>query len=108
MSDAVALTTTPACTNSTSWLASASCAVQSGYADAKTAVQKTLPKIGVAISKGVYGLGYGLSFSVSFPVLLVAKAVPQNNSLVWGLIDGAHAAEDAANRVTAPKTAPIA
>lgn len=108
MSDAVALTTTPACTSSTGWLASASCAVQSGYSDAKSAVQKTLPKIGVALSKGVYGLGYGLSFSVSFPVLLVAKVVPQNNSLVWGLVDGAHAAEDAATRVTARKTEPVA
>ena len=78
-------------------------AVQSGIADARASVERTLPKVAQAINKGIYTLAYGMAFGVAFPVVLVAKALPQNNSLAWGLIDGAHAASKAANRISGTK-----
>lgn len=78
-------------------------AVQSGFADAQASVDRVIPIVTGAISKGVYTFAYGLSFGVSFPVVLIGKVIPKNNSLAWGFIDGAHAAHRAVNRVTCSK-----
>ena len=74
-------------------------AVQSGFADAQASVDRVIPMVTGALSKGVYTFAYGLSFGVSVPVVLIGKALPKNNSIAWGFIDGAQAAHRAANRV---------
>ncbi|MDB5335713.1 MAG: hypothetical protein JWN70_1332 [Planctomycetaceae bacterium] len=79
-------------------------AVQSGVADARASVEQVIPKIAAAINKGIYSLAYGMSFGVAFPVVLMAKSLPQNNSIAWGFIDGAQAAKKAANRTLGSKS----
>jgi hypothetical protein len=44
--------------------------------------------------KVVYSTCYTLSFGVCFPVFLVCRYVPKNNSLVRGMIDGGTAASN--------------
>lgn len=72
--------------------------METGIADARAAVEETWPKITEALGKSVYNSAYGLAFGLTFPVLLVAKAIPQNNCVVWGLIDGSKAAADYCER----------
>lgn len=67
-------------------------AVESGIADARASVEETWPRITEAMGKGVYNSAYGMAFGMTFPVLLLAKTIPHNNSLVWGFVDGARAA----------------
>lgn len=75
-------------------------AVQEGIADARASVEEALPKVAEAINKGIYNVAYGLAFGVTFPVVLIAKAVPQNNCVVWGFVDGAKAARTAVDRLS--------
>jgi hypothetical protein len=79
-------------------LATTKNAVQSGIADARASVEETWPKITEAVSKGMYNSAYGLAFGVTFPILLLAKSIPQNNCIVWGLVDGAKAASKYCDR----------
>jgi hypothetical protein len=76
-------------------------AVQDGIADARATVEQALPKVAEALNKGVYNTAYGLAFGVMFPVAIIAKVIPQNNSVVWGLVDGARAARSAVDRFSA-------
>lgn len=80
------------------WFDTASTAFRSGVSDAQQTAEKILPTLGAALSKGMYGLGYGLGYGVAFPAVLVAKVLPQENCVAWGLIDGAHVAHDTAYR----------
>ncbi len=41
-------------------------------------------------SKLVYTAGYGVSYGLVFPALLLARVVPKENSLIQGMSDGAH------------------
>lgn len=101
MSNAVAVATPE--TNSSSvknFLSTTRTAMQDGIADARASVEEAWPKVAETINKGVYNLAYGVAFGLTFPVVFVAKVVPQNNCVVWGLVDGARAAQAAADRVT--------
>lgn len=75
-------------------------AVQDGIADARASVEEAWPKVVETMNRGIYHMAYGIAFGVTFPIVLVAKSVPQNNCIVWGLVDGAKAARCAANRVS--------
>jgi hypothetical protein len=51
--------------------------------------------VGGFVSRLVYTASYTLSFGVVFPVMFVAQAMPMENALMRGLIDGGHAAGQA-------------
>ncbi len=98
MSNAITAAPTNATASASSFLQSTRHAVQDGISDARATVEQAWPKVAATFNKGVYGMAYGLAFGVTFPVAIVAKVVPQNNSLVWGLVDGARAARSAVDR----------
>ena len=104
MSDAVAVTINDTIAEtSTNFLATTKSAVESGIADARASVEETWPKITEAVGKGMYNSAYGLAFGVTFPILLLAKSIPQNNSIVWGFVDGAKAASKYCDRTFSKK-----
>ncbi len=80
------------------WVENATDAVRSGMSDAQKSAENILPAIGAAMSKGVFNVAYGIGYGVTFPVALAAKLIPQENCVVWGLVDGAAMAQDTANR----------
>lgn len=98
-------TTTP--NNSTAsaptWSDTATQAIQRGMEDAQQSVERAIPKLVEYSVNGIYGLGYGLGYGLTFPSVLLARSVPQENCVVWGLIDGAQLAHEAANRPSQPK-----
>ena len=49
----------------------------------------------------VYNTSYGISYGVVLPALFIARAIPKNNAVTNGLIDGARAAFDAIGGKTA-------
>lgn len=70
-------------------------AAKDGAADAQERVNQMMPAIGGFVSRLTYTTCYAVSYGVVFPTLLVARAVPKENALVNGLVDGARAARDA-------------
>ena len=99
MSDTMAAPVSDATTPSvTGLMRTTQDAIQDGIADARASVEEAWPKVVQTLNKGVYNTAYGLAFGVVFPIMLVAKVVPQDNCVVWGFIDGAKAAKSAANR----------
>jgi|SRR5579875_1880377 len=70
-------------------------AVKDGAADAQDKVNEMMPAIGGFLSRLTYTTCYAVSYGVVFPTLLVARAVPKDNAIVNGLVDGARAARDA-------------
>ena len=44
--------------------------------------------------RAVYAVGYGISFGIMFPTLMVVRAIPLNNAFGDGLCDGTLAAKD--------------
>jgi hypothetical protein len=102
MSNAITVAAPEAATSSVkSFMATTRSAVQDGIADARATVEEAWPKVAETINKGVYNLAYGVAFGLAFPVVLVAKSVPQNNCVVWGFVDGARSAKSAVDRLTA-------
>lgn len=86
-------------------------AARDGAADAKAAVDRTLPAVAQFVSRFVYTTSYSLSYGIVFPAMLVARAIPSDNALVHGLVDGAQAARDMVEdwqfgRSDAPATQP--
>lgn len=69
-------------------------AARHGAADARAAVDRAIPAVSQFVSRFVYTTSYSLSYGVVFPVMLLARAVPKDNALVHGLVDGAQAAKD--------------
>jgi hypothetical protein len=69
-------------------------AARDGAADARAAVDRAIPAISQFVSRFVYTTSYSVSYGVVFPVMLLARAVPRDNALVHGLVDGAQAAKD--------------
>ena len=67
-------------------------AAREGAADARQAVENALPVVSQFMSRFVYTTCYSLSYGVVFPSVLLARAIPKENPLVHGLLDGAHAA----------------
>jgi len=70
-------------------------AAKDGAADAQERVTEMMPAIGGFVSRLTYTTCYAVSYGVVFPSLLVARAVPRENAIVHGLVDGARAARDA-------------
>jgi hypothetical protein len=69
-------------------------AARDGAADAKAAVDRALPAISQFVSRFVYTTSYSLSYGFVFPAMLLVRAIPKDNALVHGLVDGAQAAKD--------------
>jgi hypothetical protein len=69
-------------------------AAKDGAADAQQRVDEMMPAIGGFLSRLTYTTCYAVSYGVVFPTLLVARAVPKDNAIVNGLVDGARAARD--------------
>jgi hypothetical protein len=69
-------------------------AARDGAADARAAVDRAIPAISQFVSRFVYTTSYSVSYGVVFPVMLLSRAVPKDNALVHGLVDGALAAKD--------------
>lgn len=100
MSEAMSVSVNQLDSNGSSGLlASTKNAVESGIADARASVEEAWPKITEAVGKGMYNSAYGISFGITFPILLIAKTIPANNCFVWGFIDGAKAAHTQVERV---------
>jgi hypothetical protein len=74
-------------------------AARDGAADARDAANRTWAATSLFASRFVYTACYTVSYGVVFPVMLLAHSIPQNNSAVRGLIDGAHAASDKAEQI---------
>jgi hypothetical protein len=70
-------------------------AAKEGASDAQERVAEMMPAIGGFLSRLTYTTCYAVSYGVVFPTLLVARAVPKDNALVHGLVDGARAAREA-------------
>lgn len=75
-------------------LESAVQAAKDGATNAREAAEEFLPESANMLSKLAYNTCYAISYGLVFPSVLLAQSIPQNNALVHGLIDGAHAAKD--------------
>ena len=53
-----------------------------------------LPAVGRFVSRVVYSSSYALSYGIVFPVMVVVRAIPKDNAMVHGLVDGARAARE--------------
>lgn len=69
-------------------------ATRDGAADAKGHVVELMPAVGGFLSRLTYHTCYAVSYGVVLPTLIVARAIPRENALVYGLVDGAAAARD--------------
>lgn len=65
-----------------------------GAEGARLSAAEALPEAERQLSRMIYNACYYLSYGVVFPTVFVARTIPQNNPVVHGLIDGAHAAMD--------------
>ena len=83
-------------------------AAKHGSADARAAVEKSLPAAGRFLSRFVYTTCYTISYGVVFPTVLIARAIPKNNAVVNGLVDGAYAAVDMVDQLKSRQLAPPA
>lgn len=63
------------------------------------AVHEALPEAAPWLSKVVYHSSYGLAYGVVFPAMVLARAVPKDNPIVHGFVDGARAAIDMVNEI---------
>ena len=70
-------------------------AAKDGASDARTRVSEAMPAIGQFLSRFTYTTFYAISYGVVFPTLLVVRAIPKENCIVHGLVDGGGAARDA-------------
>lgn len=70
-------------------------AAKDGAADAQERVSELVPALGGFVSRLTYTTCYAVSYGVVFPSLMLARAVPKDNAIVNGLVDGARAARDA-------------
>ena len=67
-------------------------AARRGAADASAAASRTWEAAGRFANRCLYTTCYTVAYGVVFPSVLLARAVPKNNPLVRGLIDGTQAA----------------
>ncbi|MGP0062211.1 MAG: hypothetical protein ACLQGP_01245 [Isosphaeraceae bacterium] len=68
-----------------------------GIEKAQTTVNDALPAASQFLSQAAYQTCYAISYGVVFPTILLVRAIPKNNAVVHGFIDGAHAAKDSVN-----------
>jgi hypothetical protein len=60
----------------------------------KQGASEALPALGNLVSRAVYKTSYAVAYGVVFPVMLVVRALPKDNAMVHGLVDGARAARE--------------
>jgi hypothetical protein len=76
-----------------------------GVGEMANTASQMVPAIESGLSRVGYQVGYGLAFGLVFPAVFIARAVPKDNAMVHGMIDGARAARDFVNEM---KTQPPA
>ena len=79
-------------------------AAQDGASSARDSAARFLPEASSMLARAAYSTCYGISYGLVFPSVLVARSIPQNNPLIHGLVDGAHAARDMISEMKASKT----
>ncbi len=57
-------------------------------------MDKALPAASRFLSRFAYTTSYAISYGVVFPTVLIARAIPKENPIVHGVLDGARAATD--------------
>jgi hypothetical protein len=68
--------------------------IKQGASELQLSAAEALPATGRFLGRIVYNTSYAVSFGVTFPVMMVVRAMPKDNALVHGLVDGALAARD--------------
>lgn len=71
-------------------------AARAGAGDARSAAEGMVPAIGKAMGAGLQTTGFVLGYSFTFPVVLIARLLPQQNAIAYGLTDGGRAGLDLA------------
>jgi hypothetical protein len=69
-------------------------AMGSAVQNVRDGASEALPAVGHFVSRVIYNTSYAVSYGVVFPVMLVVRAMPKDNAMVHGLVDGAMAARD--------------
>ena len=77
-------------------------AARAGAADARSAAANALPATVRALGNGLHATGFAIGFTVCFPAVLVARLMPKDNCLAYGLVDGSRAACDLARETVRP------
>jgi hypothetical protein len=77
-------------------------AARAGAADARSAAANALPAAARMLGNGLHTTGFAIGFTVCFPVVLVARLMPRDNCLAYGLVDGSRAACDLARETVRP------
>lgn len=85
-------------------LSQAGQAMRDGATHAKEAAPKVWEATEKFVSRFTYTTCYTISFGVVFPVLLVGRAIPKNNAIVHGMVDGAVAAKDSIEKMKTTTT----
>ena len=67
---------------------------EAGVQDVTASASNTLPAISDFLSDITYKACYAVSYGIVFPTVLVVRAIPKENAVVHGFVDGAHAAID--------------
>ena len=75
-----------------------------GVKNAKAIGSRTLLALGSILAAAAYKTCYAASYGIVFPVVLVARAIPTDNAVGHGFIDGARAALDTVKEM---KTKPL-
>ena len=83
-------------------------AAKGGKADATAAAGRALPAASRFLSRLVYTTSYTLSYGIVFPMVMLAKSIPQENSVVKGMKDGAHDASERVERLKLRREKPTA
>jgi hypothetical protein len=80
-------------------------AARDGAADAREAAERTWAAASLFASRLVYTASYSIAYGVTYPTMLAAQAIPKDNALVRGLVDGAHAALEKVDALHEPAPA---
>lgn len=84
-------------------------AARAGAADATAAAKGFLPAAGAMLCGGIHATGFAVGYLTTFPAVMLARVVPGNNPVVYGLADGGRAGLDLARstlQATALQTPP--
>jgi hypothetical protein len=71
-----------------------------GTAEATAAAGRALPAASRFLSRFVYTTSYTLSYGIVFPAVMIARSIPQNNSVMQGFADGGRAAREKVEGLT--------
>jgi hypothetical protein len=80
-------------------------AAKGGADDAYHAAAEALPRVEGMVSNITYKTFYAISYGIVFPTMLAARAIPKENAVVHGLVDGARAAIDLVDEMRAKSQA---